>query len=518
MPYFVRAWLCLLALVAAARAEPPSAAEWLPDGAVTLLQITKPAAVLEIARAAQLPAALPGMQGTEKLLSADWKGITHATYPGDAWVLLLDSGNAAALDAMAFLARAAKQWCAVADERLVVTNREQFLKGLLAPRTRAGISASPLYAQARKTAAADSAATLFVNMALVNRQPPARKALAESNSPLELLISGIVRQSLADATWAELSLRVDGAKLLLHGATDGKAASSGAAVFSVPPDGQHGILPNLEVPRQIAAASLWRDLHRFYAARDKLFPGKSSAGILLENFMEIFFTGRDLTEEVFGRVRPEVRLVVARQEYDPVIGTPREQYPAAALVFRVDRAEEFGEVMEEAWQKAIGLMNFTRGQQALPGLILDKASHAGVPFTYGYYSARSEKDRANLPARFNARPALVRTGPYLILSSTDALAKDVIDAVNREDGRVAATRAGEHTVLEFRNGADIAALLRSNAPELIRQNVISKGAKTEAAKAEVENNIRLAEHLERARLSFSSTGEGQQADLELRLR
>ena len=186
-------------------------------------------------------------------------------------------------------------------------------------------------------------------------------------------------------------------------------------------------------------------------------------------------------------------------------------------MFRVEQAEEFGEIFEEAWQKAIGVQNFTRGQQALPGLIFDKTSHGGVSFTYCHYSARGEKDRAHLPARFNVRPALARVGPYLILSTTDGLAKDLIDAVNREDSRRPATATGAHSVVEIASGADIASLLAINRAELTRQSAVSSGIKPEQAEARLEANMALLRRLAGARLSITATPRGHEADLELRV-
>src|SRR5205085_2447156 len=90
--------------------------------------------------------------------------------------------------------------------------------------------------------------------------------------------------------------------------------------------------------------------------------------------------------------------------------------------------------------------------QALPGLIFDRQNHGGVPFTYCYYSAREEKDREHLPSRFNLRPALARVGPYMVLSSTDTLAADVIDALNREDGRVSPAPSNARTLIEISHG------------------------------------------------------------------
>ena len=66
-------------------------------------------------------------------------------------------------------------------------------------------------------------------------------------------------------------------------------------------------LPNLCVPRQIAGISLYRDLNAFYAAKDQLFPERTSGHDFFENMMGIFFSGRDLTARSSARLGPEVR-------------------------------------------------------------------------------------------------------------------------------------------------------------------------------------------------------------------
>jgi hypothetical protein len=562
--------------VAAALQAAQPAEQWLPPDAVIVLHITQPSALLDLAADLKLPEAVAAAQSSQKQppnsdwqsllrlgdelssrLSTDWKGvvrkltgagITYAVYPGDRTVVAFDAEDPRAMEQLRQLVQGivgqqsgapdaakrgvfyrelpggaawsfdGKQYFALAGDRLVMCNRPDMLKRLFQPRSEGALASSPLYAQALKAAGEATAAWLFVNMAMLKQAPPIRQTLAQAGSVPEALLDAAVKQALGQANWIAIGLRVAGRSLSLRAAADGKLDSRAGAGFGLPPDGGPGLLPNLVVPRQLAAASFWRDLHKFYLAKDALFPEKTSAGILFENFMEIFFTGRDLAEDVFAHFRPEVRLVVASQQYDPAAGTPVEQYPAAALVFQVDHADDFGEVFEEAWQKAIGLANFTRGQQAQRGLIFDKAAHRGVPFTYCYFSARGEKDRGRLPARFNLRPALVRFGPYLILSTTDALAKDVIEALNRKDKRPPAARSNAHTVAEITNGSGIAALLRANQSALLRQSVVGSGAAPEQAEAQLSLNVILLQHLDRVRLSLAATPDGQRGEAELQLK
>jgi len=554
--------------VASAEVAPP-AARWLPDGAVMAVEIQKPGALLDLAVDLKIPeaiAAAPSFRGTlrdlgnmKRLLDPlgtgagpDWKellrkltagGITYVSYPGENYVILFDAQDSAALDPLVKLAQLmihppagdtkifyqdfpggvtawsfdGKQVFARTNNRLVVSNHGETIKALFEPH-QTSLAASPAYRGARKAAGEGAVATAFINMAMLNKYPPVAKTLEGSKDPMGILLTGVVTQSLTKSNWIALSLRIEGRTLSLHAATDGKPDAAGAAAFTLPPDAAHGVLPNLTVPRELASVSLWRDLGKYYSMKDVLFPEKTSGGILIENFMEIFFTGRNLTDEVFAQFHPQVRLVLARQEFDPAIGTPQEQYPAFALVFRVDHPDEFGEVVEEALQKAIGLHNFTSGQKAEPGLIIDKESYNGVNFSYCYYSARNEKDRAHLPARFNARPSLARVGQYIIVSSTDGLAKDLIDAVKKEDGNASTPLPNAHTVLEISNSADIAALLAANRNSMIREDVVKKGLKPEQAEAEFARNQMLLQRLDGAKLRVSGTSEGQQADFELRLK
>jgi hypothetical protein len=467
----------------------------LPPGAVMAVQIQRPAALASLA--AELK--IPGGPSSDKLSS-----IIYASYPGDKTVLVLEADSPEALDRVEPLVRwlAKKSYTTRIGNRVVVAPDAAFV--------RPGLASSPLYLQARQAAASGAAAWAFVNMAMLKQYPPAQKALGATGSWPEILLSGAIKESLSSAHWLSLSLRVDGRNLILHAASDGQSRPDGAGAFS--DSGGAGLLPNLRVPGQLAAASFWRDLGKFYAARDTLFPEKTSGGILFENFMEIFFTGRDLNAEVFARIQPEIRLVVAKQRFDPRIGTPVQQYPAAALIMRVNQGEEFGEMLEEAWQKAIGLQNFTRGQQALPGLIFDRTTHGSVPFTYCYYSAKEEKDREHLPSRYNVRPALARVGPYMVLSTTDALAADVIDALHREDGRVQSDRSTARTLIEISSG--VADLLKANRGEMVRQSMMKDGKKAREAEAEFDRNLYLLGLIDHVKLTFSAGA----SDLEVRLK
>ena len=238
--------------------------------------------------------------------------------------------------------------------------------------------------------------------------------------------------------------------------------------------------------------------------------------IFFENMMGIFFSGRDLTEDVLAELRPEIRFVAAEQTYDAALGTPRIQYPSFAAILRLRNSAKFAEVIEEAWQKAVGLINFTRGQQALPGLIIDRPVHRGTTFTVGYFSTAQIEDKTKLDTRFNLRPALAIPDEYLILSSTDGLARDLIDALKREKERTVEALAETHSFLEIEGGR-LASILQANRDTLVRGDMVKKGSTQEQAEAGIDMLITVVKLIERIRLSIGLHEGLTQARLEAKL-
>ena len=368
------------------------------------------------------------------------------------------------------------------------------------------LAAAPDYQAARKAVGPDAAGMLYLNMRALKLAPNIAKALKpESGNPLGALIFAGLGETAGAANWIALGLHVKphGLELRLVSDAPPPAANSPAA-FALPATPAEGALPNLQVPRQLAAMSLYRDLHCFYAAKDQLFPERTSGLIFFENMMGIFFSGRDLTDDVMAQAHPYIRFVAAQQQFDSAIGTPVYQLPAFAIVLQLKHPEQFREYVEEAWQKAIGLASFTRGQRAEPGFIIDRALHGGVPFTFARFSSAYIKDPAKLDIRYNFRPALAMPGNQLIFSSTDSLARDVMDALAREAQQPQTPLAQVHGVVEL-DGGKVAAALRANRGFMVRQNML-KGGEVKNNEEQIDGLIGLADFIRTARLSTGAQG------------
>jgi hypothetical protein len=556
----------------------PPAIKWIPEDAVIVLEVTNPKALLEAfcnddatAAITALPlykqqASKPQFQEflnivsfIETTLGTDWRtalekltgaGITLAVCPEDTVFLIIDAEDEQMLERFhEFFINVARSeaekkgkynivkskeyqgltaWTfdgkeahTIIGKRLIFANKAKKLKDIVQYRSqanKASVAAYPEYQAAKRTAGTDAVAKVFVNLKPLMGIPQVANIFNQQNeNPLAALAFAGILEATRDSNWLSLGLHIEDNTLVLRASVDSKTISATSpASFALPKKRGEGVFPNLSVPRQIAALSFYRDLHEFYSAKDELFPERTSGLIFFENMMGIFFSGRDLTNEVLAETKPEIRFVVAEQEFGSSIGTPQIQYPAFAVILRLQNPEQFNEIAEEAWQKALGLINFTRGQQAMQGLIIDRAVQGGTKFSMAYFSTSGLDDKNNLEQRFNIRPALAMPGEYLILSSTDDLARDLIDSLNREMQHKVNPIAETHSLVEI-DTAQLTSILKANRDTMVRGDMVKKGSTQEEAEAGIDLLITLVKLVERAKLGLGTHEGLTQALLEIKL-
>jgi len=408
---------------------------------------------------------------------------------------------------------------AIVGKRLMIANSPEVLKAALDLRAKTGgksIASLPAYRQALKTAPADATAVVYANTAVLKRIPTVAKALDAKKNPLAALLAAPITEAISNSTWLATSLKIQNDTLTIKAVSDGTLASAGAARFALPARASDGAIPNLRVPRRIAALSLHRDLQGFYAAKDKLFPERTSGLIFFENMMGIFFTGRDLTQEVLAETGPKIRMVLAEQKYDAAVGKPSLQFPAFALVLPLKNSKQFSPVVEEAWQKAIGMVNFTRGQNAQPGLIIDRPVYHKTKYTTACFTPPGRNEPGDVDMRFNFRPTLAMPGNHVIFSSTDSLARDVMDALAKEAAKPPKPLSGVHSMLEM-NGAQLASILQANRKNFVRQNMVEKGHTQKQAESEVDVLSAAINTVSRVVLSIGADKGRSKVSLEVHL-
>ncbi len=568
----------IAALQTANADEPlPPVAQWFPQDAILTLEISKTTDLLDLVLSPILIKAVTStpayqnaasqtgfkefqgvIQYLETILGIDWKsavqkllgkGVTLAFLPDEAFLLAIDAEDEDLLkqlhDTLLGFAKDdaikkgepdkveskeyqgvtgwtldGKEAHVIIGNRLLYSNKSKVLKDVLDRRAgliNQNLTENQVYQSAKKTVNADAALSIFLRLDILNKLPQMQKALAQNMNPLLALLLAEIPEAIQKSNWLSLALDVSEETLSLNASMDGMLSdTAGPMTFARPDKSNNGAPPILTVPRQIAGISFYRDLYKFYAAKDDLFPERTSGLIFFENMMGIFFTGRDLTEEVWKETKPEIRIVAAKQEYDPSIGIPGTQFPAFAVIFKLHNPQKFGEVVEEAWQKAIGLINFTRGQQAQPGLLIDRPVYNDIKITSTYFSSVQEEKKTNLDTRYNFQPTLARIDDNLIFSSTDQLAKDLIDSLKKEKEQSVESLKNTHSVVEL-DAVQISSILKTNRETMVRQNMVEKGISREDAETEFDLLTYVINYLGHASLNVGTQKAHTNAKLEIKL-
>lgn len=557
--------------------ELPPPQEWIPEDAVVVLEIPDSSKIVKALLSEDLPQVFEENPQVKQFLQSpqfaqfaaivrylefrlgtDWKdavrklfggSLTLALFPRDRALLIVDTKSAELLaklhqvllehareeaqrmgDPDRVASGIYKGWTgwtldggksvyALVGSRLLLANRAEVLRSVADVAEAGGggsLARLATYRESHAVLPPEAWARLFVNMERITQSPQGeRLGRATSSNPLVALLVADNLQALTNASWLAGAVTVQGNRVALRVACNGNfPAGDHPTAFSLPTD-ETGCLANIEVPRRLVALSLYRDLARFYQQKDTLFPERTSGLIFFENMMGVFFTGRHFSEEVLTHLHPEIRLVLAAQDYEPEYGVPSVALPALAVVFRMKDPKQFVPMAEEAWQKALGLINFTRGQQALPGLILDRAEYQGVRYSVAAFSTAGLTEEERKDIRFNFRPVLAPVGEYLVLSSTEQLARDIIDALRKEDPR-RARLPGRHFVLET-NREGLLRLAQANREALIRQNMVEQGHDRQRAETDINNLLALISLLGELRLELLRQNGKPQAEVAVAL-
>ena len=208
---------------------------------------------------------------------------------------------------------------AIIGSRLLFSNKPETIKAAIDRQLDySGDTATPSRLQTLIASQASNQhqVTLFADMKVLKQVPGFAQGLKQDDNPLTRLLFAPFLAALQDATWVTAGANLTNEDLAIDVAADRASAEATALnSFALPVESGKGAMPNLTVPGQIAAISLYRDLHEFYA-EGRTVSGSDVGLIFFENMMGIFFSGKDLTNEVLAETLPDMRVVVAEQRYD----------------------------------------------------------------------------------------------------------------------------------------------------------------------------------------------------------
>ena len=141
--------------------------------------------------------------------------------------------------------------------------------------------------------------------------------------------------------------------------------------------------------------------------------------------------------------------------------------------------------LKRIFQSFVGFLNITGAQEAQPQLELSMDRVGDNPIYFAEYIRDADRPYENgLPIQFNFSPTLAFLGDHVILASSVALARELLDEpFSPSEADVSPTDV--HTL--FRVDAQaLQAILESNENAMITQNMLEKGHSRAEAKREIE--------------------------------
>jgi hypothetical protein len=231
-----------------------------------------------------------------------------------------------------------------------------------------------------------------------------------------------------------------------------------------------------------------------------------------ETNMGLLFGGKPFGE-LLARLDGDAHFVLTRQTFAP--RAPTVRYPAGALILPIKEEKSFWPQMLVAFQTALGFVNADRGQKGEPPLLIEVGTHREVTIaTTRYLEEKETAPDAALPSYRNVQPACAVVRGELVLSSSDALLRDIIDA-ELDDRHEAHTDALESLSL---NGRAIGKILAENQAALVTQNMLEKGHGKVKAEREMTALLGLIGLFDDAILTTRALDGGLRVSLRLRLR
>ena len=362
----------------------------------------------------------------------------------------------------------------IVDDVLLVSNKADTLKSAIdryRDPSAANLAGKVEFNAARAKQPAGAIGWSWVDLAAVRQDPNVQKTLSKrSDNPVaELLLAGVI-DSLKQAPYITSSIAYDAGRLRLRTELprQGSATSAARAWFFAPQSGEAALTP----PGTIGTFTLFRDLAGLWLARDELFDESIVAKFAqADTQLGLFFSGRDFGPEVLGELDAPVQFIAARQAYAADKPTPALKLPAFALVFKLKHPDDFAPELLITYQKFIGIINLTGGQQGKPQLLLSTEEYQGTTISKAAYLHNSKVAKENAPAHYNFSPACARIGDRFVFGSTVGIVRQMVDAL--QPGRsVAALK--DNTALAVES-LPLAAILADNKELLITQNMLSEG-------------------------------------------
>lgn len=408
---------------------------------------------------------------------------------------------------------------AVVGPWLLVTNKDALGKQLLDNYLDgdATLAKSKQFQAARANISGQPAVWAYANLAPLRDAGIGKELYKDKseNPAAEVLLGGVL-SNLKQTPYATASLYVDSEQLkLVASVPHDPAWVSKPREFFFGPSGK-GSAPRPLTPKQtVLSLGTYRDFASMWLSKSDLFDENVNAGFSqADNTLTTLFSGRDFGREILGAVRPEMQLMVARQDYKG-LATPEPEIklPAGAIVFQLKDAEKMQPQLKVIFQSLIGFINITAAQQGQPPLDINMEKVGdGKVIAATYLPDKTADGKIN----YNFSPTIGFVGENFIISSTSRLASELVElAASVKPAPAAEEKGFENTRINL-NVPVLKDILQDNRQHLVAQNQLQQGHSKEQAEKETDLILNLLGTVRD--LSARLSGDGKNLNLELGVR
>jgi hypothetical protein len=347
----------------------------------------------------------------------------------------------------------------------------------------------------------------------------------KSDNPVAEMILGGLLPVLRNTPYVTVAVSTQehGPKLALASPNDPAWAEPQSKFYFAPPG--EGAARPLTPRGTVLSLSTYRDVSAMWQSAPDLFTEDIAAKLAqADSSLSTIFGGRRFSSDVLSAIKPQIRFVVARQDYHSAgAAEPTVRLPGAALVLGI-KPDQLAAVRRElrvGFQSVVAFANIDGGPKGRPLLEIQTEKRSGAEIQYATYeapdaggAAKSGKPAAPTADMYlNFSPALALSEKYIILSSTRQLAEELADLASRQDDKDAAT--DQNTVIKI-DARPAAELIRENREQLVAQNMLEKGHDRAQAEKQIDLLRTIVEAFRDASLRLVPAEKSIRLELQVR--
>jgi hypothetical protein len=261
-----------------------------------------------------------------------------------------------------------------------------------------------------------------------------------------------------------------------------------------------------KIHQGLASLSTYRNLSELWLRAGDLFDQKVNDQLAqADNTLTTLFSGRDFGTDILGALEPQLQIVSASQSFPNAL-KPSIRLPSFALIGKLKEPESMQRDLKRIFQSFVGFLNVAGAMEGQPQLDLESEIVGDAKIYWAEYVVDKDRKYENgLPVQFNFSPSVAFLGDRVVVSSTSALARQLIsEMANPSSNHEPSLMSPQlNTSMEL-DLAMIRDVLLDNRDQLITQNMLEKGHSKKEAQGEVDVLLGLMQLLgsASAQLSF----------------